>query len=62
MKINYLTDSQIPALHCFHAMLVFDMILEHLPESPEYFPKEKLTSSSARQFISSSAASFLFAR
>jgi len=51
MKINYLTDSQIPALHCFHAMLVFDTILEHLPESPEYFPKEKLPDRSRRFFI-----------
>lgn len=42
----------ISALHCFHTALVFDTILRHLPESPEYFPKEELTDRSQRFFIS----------
>ena len=42
----------ISALHCFHTALVFDTILKHLPESPEYFPKEELTDRSQRFFIS----------
>jgi GTP-binding protein Era len=42
----------ISALHCFHTALVFDTILKHLPESPEYFPKEELTDRSQRFFVS----------
>jgi GTPase len=42
----------ISALHCFNTALVFDTILNRLPESPEYFPKEDLTDRSQRFFIS----------
>ncbi len=42
----------ISALHCFQTALVFDTILKHLPESPEYFPKEELTDRSQRFFVS----------
>jgi GTPase len=42
----------VSALHCFNTALVFDTILKHLPESPEYYPKEELTDRSQRFFIS----------
>ncbi len=42
----------ISALHCFQTALVFDTLLKHLPESPEYFPKEELTDRSQRFFVS----------
>jgi GTP-binding protein Era len=42
----------ISALHCFQTALVFDTLLKHLPESPDYFPKEELTDRSQRFFVS----------
>jgi GTPase len=42
----------ISALHCFQTAMVFDAILKHLPESPEYFPKEEITDRSQRFFVS----------
>jgi GTP-binding protein Era len=50
-----LTDADIiaiSALHCFQTAMVFDTILKHLPESPEYFPKEEITDRSQRFFVS----------
>jgi GTPase len=42
----------ISALHCFNTALVFDTILNRLPESPPFYPKDELTDRSQRFFIS----------
>jgi GTPase len=42
----------ISALHCFNTALVFDTILNHLPESPAFYPKDELTDRSQRFFVS----------
>ncbi len=42
----------ISALNGFNVSKVFDMILENLPESPPYFPKDELTDRSLRFFVS----------
>jgi GTP-binding protein Era len=52
IRLEHADIIAISALHCFHTALVFDTILRHLPESPEYFPKEELTDRSQRFFIS----------
>jgi GTP-binding protein Era len=52
LRLEHADIIAISALHCFHTALVFDTILHHLPESPEYFPKEELTDRSQRFFIS----------
>jgi GTP-binding protein Era len=52
IRLEYADIIAISALHCFHTALVFDTILRHLPESPEYFPKEELTDRSQRFFVS----------
>ncbi|MGA2823781.1 MAG: GTPase Era [Bacteroidales bacterium] len=52
IRLDHADIIAISALHCFHTALVFDTILRHLPESPEYFPKEELTDRSQRFFIS----------
>ena len=41
----------VSALHCFNTAKVFDRILELLPESPPYFPKEEITDRSQRFFV-----------
>ena len=52
LKLNDADIIAISALHCFQTAMVFDAILKHLPESPEYFPKEEITDRSQRFFIS----------
>lgn len=42
----------IAALSNFNVSKVFDVIIEHLPESPPYFPKDELTDRSVRFFVS----------
>jgi len=42
----------ISALHCFNTALVFDTILNRLPESPAFYPKDELTDRSQRFFVS----------
>lgn len=42
----------IAALSNFNVSKVFDLIIEHLPESPPYFPKDELTDRSVRFFVS----------
>ena len=42
----------ISALNGFNVSKVFDTILENLPESPPYFPKDELTDRSLRFFVS----------
>lgn len=42
----------VSALHCFNTAAVFDAILERLPESPPYYPKDELTDRSQRFFVS----------
>ena len=51
-KLNDADIIAISALHCFQTAMVFDAILKHLPESPEYFPKEEITDRSQRFFVS----------
>jgi GTPase len=41
----------ISALHCFQTALVFDTILNRIPESPAYYPKDELTDRSQRFFV-----------
>jgi len=41
----------ISALKKFNTQGVFEIILEHLPESPAYFPKDQLTDKPERFFI-----------
>ena len=52
LKLNDADIIAISALHCFQTAMVFDAILKHLPESPEYFPKEEITDRSQRFFVS----------
>ena len=42
----------ISALNRFNISKVFDLIIEKLPESPPYFPKDELTDRSVRFFVS----------
>jgi len=42
----------ISALNKFNISRVFDLIIEKLPESPPYFPKDELTDRSVRFFVS----------
>jgi len=42
----------ISALNGFNVSKVFDTIMENLPESPPYFPKDELTDRSLRFFVS----------
>ena len=42
----------ISALRNFNISKVFDTILENLPESPAYYPKDELTTRSERFFVS----------
>ena len=42
----------ISALNKFNTKGVFEIIMEHLPESPPYFPKDQLTDKPQRFFIS----------
>lgn len=42
----------ISASNKFNVDGVFDWIIEHLPESPPYFPKDELTDKSMRFFVS----------
>ncbi len=41
----------ISALHKFNLNRVFDLILEKLPDSPPYYPKDELTDKSMRFFV-----------
>ena len=41
----------ISALHCFNTAMVFDTILNRLPESPPFYPEDELTDRSQRFFI-----------
>jgi GTP-binding protein Era len=41
----------ISALKKFNVELIFNRILEHLPESPPYYPKDALTDKSERFFV-----------
>jgi len=50
-----LPDAEIvptSALNAFNILKVFDLIIEKLPESPPYFPKDELTDRSVRFFVS----------
>lgn len=42
----------ISALNAFNIPKVFDLIIDKLPESPPYFPKDELTDRSVRFFVS----------
>lgn len=42
----------VSATHNFNTTLLFERILELLPESPAYFPKDELTDKSMRFFVS----------
>jgi GTP-binding protein Era len=42
----------ISALHCFNTAKVFETILDLLPESPPFYPKEEITDRSQRFFVS----------
>jgi GTP-binding protein Era len=42
----------VSALEAFNLDRVFELILENLPESPPYYPKDKLTDKSERFFVS----------
>lgn len=42
----------VSALHRFNLDRVFDTLLEKLPESPAYYPKDELTDRSMRFFVS----------
>jgi GTP-binding protein Era len=42
--------SSISALHDFNIKALVDMIVEKLPEGPEYFPKDTLTDKTLRFF------------
>ena len=42
----------ISALHSFNVEELLNWVIEHLPESPAYFPKDELTDKSMRFFIS----------
>jgi GTP-binding protein Era len=52
LKLSQADIIAISALHCFQTAMVFDTIIKHLPESPEYFPKEEITDRSQRFFVS----------
>jgi len=45
------TTIPLSALNKFNVNTVFDLILENLPESPPYFPKDQLTDKPERFFI-----------
>jgi len=51
-KLPKATVLPISALNKFNTKGVFEIILEHLPESPPYFPKDQLTDKPQRFFIS----------
>jgi GTP-binding protein Era len=46
------THLPISALESFNLDTVFEFILENLPESPPYYPKDELTDKSERFFVS----------
>ena len=52
MILNNADIIAISALHCFNTALVFDTILNRLPESPPFYPKDELTDRSQRFFVS----------
>lgn len=52
---NIFPESEIvpaSALNNFNTEKILDLILQHLPESPEYYPKGELTDKTVRFFIS----------
>jgi GTP-binding protein Era len=51
-KITRAEVIPVSALHKFNVEKVFDTILDLLPESPAYFPKDELTDKSMRFFVS----------
>lgn len=51
-RIPRATVAPISALHGFNIENILERIVDHLPESPPYFPKDELTNKPMRFFIS----------
>lgn len=51
-RIPRATVAPISALHGFNIETILERIVDHLPESPPYFPKDELTNKPMRFFIS----------
>jgi len=50
--VNAETIIPVSALHNFNVKELFGEILKHIPEGPEYFPKDALTDRNQRFFVS----------